>query len=206
MSVVVSFERFLPPARYDLLPWTEARIEEAAEEDGTYAQIDTHTLTPVDPDPADPAYRSFTTELGTDEDLWYRVVFADANGDTSVATTPLQNTAGTTLNVEAYATVEELARIMTVNATANAEALNRCLVAAAGSMNSEMGRSDLSGWELELAAQVNLALAQDLWEEMKVHWGMVGVGSEIGPTRVSRDTFERHAHRLAPLKRSWGIA
>ena len=33
MSVVVSFERFLPPARYDLLPWTEARIEESADED-----------------------------------------------------------------------------------------------------------------------------------------------------------------------------
>ena len=91
MSVVVSFERFLPPARYDALPWTEARIEESADEDGSYTQIDIHTLSPVDADPANPEYRSFTTELGTDDDYWYRVVFADADGDISIATVPIQN-------------------------------------------------------------------------------------------------------------------
>ena len=41
---------------------------------------------------------------------------------------------------------------------------------------------------------------------MKIPWGMVGVESEVGPTRVSRDTFAPHAHALAPLKREWAIA
>ena len=70
---VVSFIRFLPPARFDALPWTEARIEESGEEEGTYTQIDTYALIPVDADPTDPAYRSFTTELGTADDYWYRI-------------------------------------------------------------------------------------------------------------------------------------
>ena len=91
---VVSFVRYQPPARFDALPWTEARIEESDEEEGTYTQIDTYTLSPVDADPTDPAYRSFTTELGTADDYWYRIVFADADGDTSVATLPIQNAAG----------------------------------------------------------------------------------------------------------------
>ena len=205
--IVVSFERFLPPARYDLLPWTEARIEEADAEDGTYTQIDTHTLTPVDPDPADPAYRSFTTELGTADEYWYRVVFADANGDVSIATVPIQNAADTTpITVEPYATAAELATILQVNATSNADALDRVLIAAAGEINSEIGRTDLSGWELSLAAQVNLARAEELWKQMKAPWGVLGLESEFGATRIARDTFERHAHALAPLKASWGIA
>ena len=207
MTVVVSFERFLPPARYDLLPWTEARIEEASEEDGTYAQIDTHTFAPVDADPADPAYRSFTTELGTADDYWYRVVFADVDGDISIATVPIQNSADSTpISVEPYATVGELATILQVNATSNALALERVLIAAAGEINSETGRTDLSGWELELAAQVNLARAEELWKQMKAPWGLIGLDSELGATRIARDTFERHAHALAPLKQEWGIA
>ena len=207
MTVVVSFERFLPPARYDALPWTEARIEESADEDGTYTQIDTYTLDPVDADPADPAYRSFTTELGTADDYWYRVVFADADGDISIATVPIQNTASAIpITVEPYATAAELATIIQVNATSNAAALDRVLIAAAGEINIETGRTDLSGWELDLAAQVNLARAEELWRQMKAPWGLIGLDSEIGPTRIARDTFDRHAHALAPLKQEWGLA
>ena len=210
MSVVVSFERVLPPARFDALPWTEARIEEAAEEDGTYTQIDTYTLTPVDADPADPAYRSFTTELGTADDYWYRVVFADTDGDISIATVPIQNSADVTpISAEPYATAAELATIIQVNATSNAAALDRVLAAAAGEINSEIGRSDLSGWELDLAAQVNLARAEELWKQMKAPYGLIGLDSEIGPTHIARDTFARHAQALAPLKSGitgWGLA
>lgn len=207
MSVVVTFERFRPPARYDLLPWTEARIEEAETEDGTFVQIDVHTLSPVDPDPSDPAYRSFTTENGTDDELWYRIVFADADGDTTVPTDPIQNLAlsGVTVD-EAYATADELAAILHVNATSNATALERVLLAAAGEIVTETGRSDFTGWELSLVEQVNLARAEELWKQMKAPWGVIGLDSELGPTRLARDTFERHANALAPLKRTWGIA
>ena len=204
---VVSFVRFLPPARFDALPWTEARIEESDEEEGTYTQIDTYTLTPVDADPAEPAYRSFTTELGTAEEYWYRIVFADADGDTATATVPIQNAADTTpISVEAYASAGELATILQVNPTSNATALERVLLAAAGEINSELGRSDLSGWELELAAQVNLARAEELWKQMKAPYGIIGLDSEVGGMHIARDTFARHAHALAPLKREWGIA
>ena len=203
---VVSFVRYQPPARFDALPWTEARIEESDEEEGTYTQIDTYALIPVDADPTDPAYRSFTSELGTADDYWYRIVFADADGDTSVATLPIQNAAGAALSVEPYATAAELATILQVNAASNADALDRVLIAAAGEINSELGRSDLAGWELQLAAQVNLARAEELWKQMKAPWGMIGLDCEVGATRIARDTFERHAHALAPLKREWGIA
>jgi hypothetical protein len=207
MSIVVTFERFLPPARYDLVAWTEVRIEESATEDGTYTQIDVSALSPVDPDPTNPAHRSFTTELGTAVDYWYRVIFADGTGDVSAATVPIQNLADSLpIDAEPYATAAELATILQVNATSNADALTRVLVAAAGEINSETGRSDLSGWELDLAAQVNLARAEELWKQMKAPWGVIGLESEFGPTRIARDTFERHALTLAPLKREWGVA
>ena len=108
-----------------------------------------------------------------------------------------------------YATAAELATILQVNATSNAEALDRVLEAAAGEIDSELGREDddpLAGWELQLAAQVNLARAEELWKQMKAPWGVIGLESEFGATRIARDTFERHAHALAPLKREWGIA
>ena len=35
---------------------------------------------------------------------------------------------------------------------------------------------------------------------MKAPWGLVGFDSEIGPTHIARDTFQRHAHALAPLE------
>ena len=93
-----------------------------------------------------------------------------------------------------------------MNPASNADALDRVLIAAAGEINSELGRSDLAGWELQLAAQVNLARAEELWKQMKAPWGVIGAESEFGATRIARDTFERHAHALAPLKREWGIA
>ena len=112
------------------------------------------------------------------------------------------------ITVEPYATAAELATILQVNATSNATALERVLIAAAGEINTETGRTDLSGWELELAAQVNLARAEELWKQMKAPWGLIGLESELGATRIARDTFERHAHALAPLKSgsAWGLA
>ena len=125
----------------------------------------------------------------------------------ATATTPLQNTSGgALLDVEPYATATELATILQVNATSNADALDRVLIAAAGEINSELGRSDLAGWELQLAAQVNLARAEELWKQMKAPWGIDRPGQRGRRDLIARDTFARHAHALAPLKREWGIA
>ena len=207
MSVVVTFENFTPPDRFDSIPWTEVRIEEAATENGTYTQIDVLPLAPVDPDPTAPASRSFTTNLGTADEYWYRIIFADGGGGTSTPTSPIHNlSSAVPQDVEAFVEASELAAILHVNAVSNADALTRVLEAAAGEIVSETGRNDFDGWELELAAQVNLARAEELWKQMKAPFGVIGLDSELGPTRIARDTFERHALALAPLKVEWGVA
>ncbi len=205
MTVVVTFENYVPPARFDAVPWTEARIEEASTEDGPYTQIDAIALDPVDTDPTDPLSRSFTTDLGTADEYWYTVVFADGASGTSTPTAAIQNVSSAVpQDVEPFAEASELATILQVNATSNAVALERVLQAAAGEIVSETGRNDFSGWELSLVAQVNLARAEELWKQMKVPWGVID--SEFGSTRIARDTFERHALSLAPLKQEWGVA
>ena len=82
MAEVITFQNFRPPARYDAKPWTFARIEESADGLTAFTLIDTVTLAP-DADPANPQLRSFTTEKGTALGYWYRIVFADATGDSA---------------------------------------------------------------------------------------------------------------------------
>jgi hypothetical protein len=206
VTQVVSFERYRPVARYDGLPWTQVRIEESATEDGTFVGIETIALSPVDTDPTDPQARSFTTELANDGELWYRVVFVDANGDESVATDPIQNTDV----IDAYATAPELARILKIRqpSTDQLYAMGRVLLAAAFEIDNEIDLADgteLTGRQLELAAQVNLERAAELWKLQEVQFGIV-LGSEFGPTHIARDTFAKHAITLHPLKEQWGFA
>jgi hypothetical protein len=211
MSQVVSFADFQPPPRFDALAWTEARIYEMAEADSLEADwtlIDTLALSPVDADPSDPAYRSFTTENGTADLLWYRVVFADANGDVASPTTAVQNVAS---SVAPYATVAELARILKIR-TPSAEqetAMERVLLVAAGEINSEVDLAEdegLAGWQLSLAAEVNLERAVEHWRQQESPFGLIGLGPELPAERTARDSWERHAHKLAPLKSQWGLA
>lgn len=206
MTQVVTFERFVPVARYDGLPWTQVRIEESATEDGTFTEIETINLSPVDDDPTDPQARSFTTELAGDGELWYRIVFVDANGDESAPTDPIQNTDA----IDAYATVPELARILKIRSpsTEQTYALGRVLIAAAGEINTEIDLaegSELSGWQLELAAQVNLERAAELWKLQEVQFGVI-LGSEFGATHIARDTWAKHAITLHKLKEQFGFA
>jgi hypothetical protein len=77
---VISLTGYKPSARHDGKIWTEARIEGATSEAGTYAELETVTLSPVDTDPTAPLERSFTTELVTNQ-TWVRVVFVDDDGD-----------------------------------------------------------------------------------------------------------------------------
>lgn len=114
MGEVVSFQNYKPPARYDSLPWTDAKIEEAPSSSGAWVVIDTIALSPADTNPAAPRFRSFTTEQGTGPDLWYRVIFVDADGDTSEATSAVQNVASTGEGLssagpcQAWTTVDEV--------------------------------------------------------------------------------------------------
>ena len=109
----------------------------------------------------------------------------------------------------AYATDTELAGILKVNATSNEDALNRVLDAAALEIDSEigatMGFSD-DPQALALLAEVNLERAVEHWQQMRSPFGIVGLGGESIPLVTARDSWERHARKLAPLKESWGFA
>lgn len=210
MAQVITFQNYLPAARYDALPWTEADIEEGTTVDGPWTLIETIALSPVDADPENPSYRDFTTELASDDaDLWYRIVFKDATGDESQATAPVQNSGSSIFAT--YATVTELARILKIRSPSDDQtnAMERVLMAAAGEINSEIDLAEdatLSGWQLALAAQVNLQRAAELWHSEEVLLGLAGLGGEFGATHLARNSWDKHAYTLAPLKDQFGIA
>jgi hypothetical protein len=207
MTFVVTIENVRPPDRHDMVPWTDAILQESATSDGTFATIETFALSPVDSDPSAPAARNLTTSLGTAAGYWYRVYFEDGGGNESIPTEPIQNVVGI-----AYATVGELARVLKIRQPTDAEqaAMQRALDTAAGEINSEIDLADdadaLSGWQIALVTQVNLERAQEHWESEQRKLGLIGLGSEVGPTRVSIDPWEWYAQKLAPLKDQWGMA
>lgn len=212
MTQVVSFVDYTPAARFDGDAWTEVDIEEADTDDGDsvtgdWTVIETIALSPVDADPEQPATRSFTTTLAGDGELWYRLVFRDADGDEQQPTNPVQNVVpGPT-----YATVNELARVLTIRAPTEEQhaALARVLSAAAKEINSylDLGDDDhLDSDGLQLAAQVNLQRASELWGLQEVPLGLAGIGSEFGTANLARNSWEKYAFTLAPLKRGYGIA
>lgn len=209
MAQVISFEQFRPIARYDEIPWTQARIEEGETADGPWVTLETIVLDPVDSDPANPAYRNLTTELADDAfDLWYRITFIDGTGDISLPTTPIQNTDPS--DTATYATISEIARLLKINSPSDAQtqAMLRVLMMATGEINSEVDRStdddDLAGWQLALVEEVCLERAVELWRETP--FGLVGIDSDLGATHTARNTWERYAHKLAPIKTQWGLA
>lgn len=208
MAVIVSFDDFVPAARFDSIPWEDAEIWEAATATGTYTLIDTIALSPVDADPADPAARDFSTNNGTADDQWYKVRFVDGNGDVSEYTEPIQNVQDDTYAV-AYATADELARILKIR-TPSADqtaAMNRVLTAAALEIDAELGRAGLFPSPYPpLVVQVNLQRAAELWALQEIPTGIVGIGGEFGATHTARNTWDKYAYTLAPLKDSWGIA
>jgi len=110
-----------------------------------------------------------------------------------------------------YATAEELLAILNVRtpSTAQSTKADRVLLAAAGEINRELDLSDnqaLDGFGVALASQVNLARAAELWKEEEIQFGILGIGSEVGTTYIARDTWDKHAIKLATLKGQWGLA
>lgn len=111
----------------------------------------------------------------------------------------------------AYADTTELARILKVDATTYATQLTEVLDAAAGEIDSELGLFETDSvalsedWQLALAAQVNLERAEEHWKQRQISFGILGLDAE-GPVRLARNTWERHAEKLAPLKQFWGLA
>jgi hypothetical protein len=107
---VVTLPRRTPLPRSDAVPWTLALIQEASASTGTWATIDTITLSPSDTDPANPVTRDLTTIHATLTEGWYRVIWKDASLNTSAATAPWQNTSE--LAIGARPSVTEVAALL----------------------------------------------------------------------------------------------
>lgn len=108
MAQVVSFEDYVPVARYDAVPWTLARIEEAVASEGPWVQIDELPLDPIDSDPANPIERNLSTDDASDAPgLWYRLIWVDGSGALS-PTQPVQNDIFETLSTTALCTDEDV--------------------------------------------------------------------------------------------------
>ena len=210
MTVVVTLEDYRPSPRYDGLPWTSAQIQEGTASTGPWVTLETQALSPVDADPRNPAYRNFTTALGTAAEQWYRIVFLDAALATGLPTYPIQNIAD---DRPVYASVAELATLLRVDANARHNSLMRVLKAAADEIDGEIGTADINGVATpysnppSLAREVNLERAVEHWGQSKAPFGIIGLGDTGGVGQyIARDTWDRHAQKLAALKGGWGIA
>jgi hypothetical protein len=173
--------------------------------DGSYTEVETIDLEPVDEDPAAPASRNLTTHDATVGD-WYRIVWVDAGAFESDPTVAVQLLDSSTQNV--YGTAAELARRLKVTSpdTMQQAALDRVLLIASGEITNTIGREDLAGWETALADEVALERAAEHWHALTSPFGFVGLGIDATPFIASRDSWERHAMKLAPLIDQWGIA
>lgn len=112
-----------------------------------------------------------------------------------------------------YTTTEELQRILHLKTptTDQTAAMTRVLTVAAGEIDAEVDLAEdadpLAGWQLSLAAEVNLERAVEHWQQMESPFGILGLGTVEGiGTHTATDSWSRHANKLAPLKGMWGIA
>jgi hypothetical protein len=208
MATVFSFVDYTPPARYDDVPWTHALIQQSDASDGTFAQIDSLALDPVDGDPEHPQVRNLTTHLASDTpQQWYRIVWADASSGMSSPTIPIMDLG---FDVVPFTTVDELFRVLKVR-TPSADqtaAANRVLLAAAQEIISEIDLSlpEISEPGYQICATVNLDRAADLWRHTESAPGILGIVDEAVLTIPGRYSWARYAARLSPLKDQWGIA
>jgi len=209
MSVVVSLEDYRPAPRYDSVPWTDAMIQEGtAADEVAWVTLETVPLTPVDSDPANPMYRNFTTALGTAAELWYRIVFVDASLNVGLPTFPVQNTDD---DRPVYSTVSELATLINVSPAQRHDSLLRVLMTSSDEIDHEIGTADINGVVLPYSSppaivrQVCLERAVEHWKEEQSPFGITNLGDDLA-MYTARDTWDRHAHKLAILKGSWGIA
>lgn len=111
----------------------------------------------------------------------------------------------------AYAGTAELAQILHLR-TPTAEqlgGLQRVLDAASYEINDEChgdGTVEFGTPFPALAVEVCIERAVEHWQQQQSAFGIVALGAEAIPVTTARDTWGRHAHKLEPLKDTWGIA
>ena len=111
-----------------------------------------------------------------------------------------------------YAAVSELALLLRVNATPRHDSLMRVLKASSDEIDSEIGTVSINGDAIPysnppaIVREVCLERAVEHWQQEQSPFGILGLGEEAGATYIARDSWDRHAHKLAIEKSSWGIA
>lgn len=109
-----------------------------------------------------------------------------------------------------YATVDEFARrLQLTNPTpAMLDAAQECLDAASGEIDSHLGW-DVSGppaltvEQNALVGIVNLDRASEHWRNTP--FGALPQGPELPSVLTARDSWYRHARKLASLEHEWGV-
>lgn len=111
----------------------------------------------------------------------------------------------------AYATVEELARILKIRnpSAEQIAAMNRVLLAAAQEIDDEIDLAAdtvLTDAQLAQVEQVNLDRAADLWTHTEAQTGVTGLLSDDVVASPGRYSWTRYAQRLANIKDQFGLA
>jgi hypothetical protein len=111
----------------------------------------------------------------------------------------------------AYATLAEFVRLLRKEAPTveEQEALQKCLDGAAHEIDSylswlETPPATLAPEQEALLAIVNLDRASEHWRNTP--FGALNTGPDLPPVLTARDSWYRHARKLASLKTSWGVS
>lgn len=110
-----------------------------------------------------------------------------------------------------YASTDELFRILKIRSASAEQILagERVLLAATGEINAEVdlvAGDTLEDWETSLIEEVCLERAVEHWRQQEAPFGLLGLGAESGVAFASKDSWGRHAEKLAPVKGQWGLA
>ncbi len=111
---------------------------------------------------------------------------------------------------DTYGNVDELARRLKINTPTDAQEdqMTLVLMMATGEINAEIDLAEdddpLSGDNLAIAVEVCYQRAIEQWRATP--FGLIGLDSDFGATHTARNTWERYALMLAPLKAQWGVA
>lgn len=77
-------------------------------------------------------------------------------------------------------------------------------------VNSEIDFAEdaepLADEALDLATEVTLERAVEHWQQRESPFGLMPFGPEGFAERIPRDSWWRHAAKLAPLKQQWPVA
>ena len=209
MPVVVALEDFRPSPRYDGEPWTDAQIYEGTASDAVFTLLETQALTPVDADPENPAYRNFTTQLGTAEELWYQIVFIDADMSTGQPTAPIQNVADEQTRLRLGGRTRAVAQGLSDPAAQRADASPEVSGRRDRPRDRNRGHQRHGRFPTPtLRPSCARSTSSERWSTGSR--SSRRSGSSAWGTRhrctPRRDSWDRHKHKLASSKAAWGIA